>query len=102
VQFVGSMIDNSENCVAKTPDWDLYHEGHAGFLAITIANSTILESWLSAAQPDIIFMLGTNDAFTGRSMAAYTKIVLDIRASNLNMMIAVKLFLRDGEFGKTN
>jgi len=96
------MIDNSENCVAKTPDWDLYHEGHAGFLAITIANSTILESWLSAAQPDIVlFMLGTNDVFTGRSntdiLAAYTKMVLDIRASNPNMMIVVRLFLRDGE-----
>jgi len=102
VQFVGSMTDNSENCVAKTPNWDLHHEGHAGFLAINIANSTILENWLSAAQPDIVlFMLGTNDVFSGRSttdiLAAYTKMVLDIRASNPNMMIVVRLFLRDGE-----
>lgn len=93
VDFVGSMNNNPENCVAQSGPFDLNHEGHSGWLAIDIANQH-LEGWLADTQPDIVqFMLGTNDVFQGRSttdiMAAYTRMVELMRASNPEMMIIV-------------
>ncbi|KAF3765342.1 family 3 carbohydrate esterase [Cryphonectria parasitica EP155] len=93
IQFVGSMTDNPQNCTAVHTDWDHHHEGHSGYLAIDIANSD-LTGWLAAAEPDVVmFMLGTNDVFQGHAttdiIAAYTKMVGEMRASNPNMKIIV-------------
>lgn len=92
IQFVGSMTDNPENCVGNA-GWDMHHEGHSGFLAIDIANSDLV-GWLASAKPDIVmFMLGTNDVVQGHSttdiIAAYTKMVQEMRSSNANMKIIV-------------
>ena len=97
IQFVGSMTDNTQNCKSNATDgkFDLHHEGHSGYLAINIANTNLV-GWLSSAKPDIVmFMLGTNDVGQGHNtadiLAAYTKMVTEMRASNPNMKILVSL-----------
>ena len=91
------MTDNTQNCKSNATDgkFDLHHEGHSGYLAIDIAN-TDLVGWLSSAKPDVVmFMLGTNDVGRGHNtadiLAAYTKMVTEMRASNPNMKILVSL-----------
>lgn len=93
--LVGSSTTNTQNCVStqQGDQFDHDHEGHSGYLAINIANSN-LTGWLQAAQPDAVsFMLGTNDVAQGRStdeiLAAYTKMVMEMRDSNANMKIIV-------------
>lgn len=93
IDFVGSMTDNTQNCTAAHSDWDHHHEGHSGYLAIDIANN-YLTGWLASAKPDIVmFMLGTNDVFQSHStadiIAAYTKMVQEMRSSNPNTKIIV-------------
>lgn len=74
---------------------DGYNEGHGGYLATNIANQDQLPPWLDATNPDIVLMhLGTNDLFsgtntTGMVLAAYTKMVGQMRANNPNMKILV-------------
>lgn len=96
IQFVGSSTTNTQNCKASNANWDHHHEGHSGFLAIDIANKD-LTGWLASAKPDVVmFMLGTNDVNGKHSttdiMAAYTKMVEEMRASNPVMKIIVSLF----------
>jgi len=97
VQFVGSMTNNPQNCVAKTANWDQHHEGHSGYTAVNIAN-TNLKGWLASAKPDIVqFMLGTNDVNgnkpTADIIAAFTKMVGLMRESNPKMKIIVDLVI---------
>ena len=72
-----------------------YHEGHGGFLATGIANADQLPGWLAASTPNMVLMhLGTNDSFNAANtvdliLAAYTKLVGQMRASNPNMKILV-------------
>lgn len=92
IDFVGSMTNNPQNCQGN-PGWDQGHEGHSGYLAINIANNNLV-NWLVLAKPDIVmFMLGTNDITGGRStndiLAAYTKMVGQMRASNSRIRIIV-------------
>jgi lysophospholipase L1-like esterase len=71
------------------------NEGHGGFLATGIANQDQLPPWLAATNPDIVLMhLGTNDLFNAANttemvLAAYTKMVGQMRANNPNMTILV-------------
>jgi lysophospholipase L1-like esterase len=93
VQYVGSQNSNPQNCRPNTANWDMHHEGHSGWLAIDIANN-YLTNWLRSTPADIVmFMLGTNDVFRGRStndiIAAYTKMVNIMRAANPKMKIIV-------------
>ncbi len=93
VQYVGSQNSNPQNCKPATANWDQHHEGHSGWLAIDIANS-YLTNWLKSTPADIVmFMLGTNDVFRGKStddiIAAYTKMVNIMRASNPKTKIIV-------------
>ncbi|KAL0780505.1 hypothetical protein CaCOL14_001840 [Colletotrichum acutatum] len=93
VQFVGSMINNPQNCRAQSGSFDLHHEGHSGWLSINIANQ-YLQGWLASTKPDIVqFMLGTNDVAQGRTtndiVASYTKMAGLMRASNPQMKILV-------------
>ncbi|CZR62503.1 related to acetylxylan esterase [Phialocephala subalpina] len=97
IQFVGSSTTNTQNCKASTATWDHHHEGHSGFLAIDIANK-YLTGWLASAKPDVVmFMLGTNDVNGRHSttdiMAAYTKMVQEMRAINPAMKIIVDLVI---------
>ncbi|GAB1316479.1 hypothetical protein MFIFM68171_06689 [Madurella fahalii] len=97
VQYVGSQNSNPQNCRPNTANWDQHHEGHSGWLAIDIANN-YLTNWLRSTPADIVmFMLGTNDVFRGRStndiMAAYTKMVNIMRQANPNMKIIVDLVI---------
>lgn len=97
VQYVGSQNSNPQNCKPTTSGWDQHHEGHSGWLAIDIANN-YLTGWLQKTPADIVmFMLGTNDVFRGRStndiMAAYTKMVTIMRAANPKMKIIVDLVI---------
>ncbi|MFI7639014.1 cellulose binding domain-containing protein [Nonomuraea sp. NPDC049400] len=69
--------------------------GHGGYSATGIADQNQLPPWLDAAKPDIVLMhLGTNDMWggflpTGTVLAAYTKLVGQMRANNPNMKIIV-------------
>lgn len=95
VQYVGSQNSNPQNCKPNTANWDQHHEGHSGWLAIDIANN-YLTNWLKSTPADIVmFMLGTNDVFRGRStndiIAAYTKMVNIMRAANPKTKIIVRL-----------
>ena len=96
VQYVGSQNSNPQGCRPNTANWDQRHEGHSGWLAVDIANSH-LEGWLQRTPADIVmFMLGTNDVTRGKTtaeiMAAYTKMVNIMRASNPRMKIIVSCF----------
>jgi lysophospholipase L1-like esterase len=70
-------------------------EGHGGFAATGIADQNQLPAWLAATTPDIVLMhLGTNDMWggtisTSTILAAYSKLVDQMRASNPAMKILV-------------
>jgi lysophospholipase L1-like esterase len=92
IDFVGSVADGGCN-YGYTYDGD--NEGHGGFSATGIADQNQLPPWLAAANPDIVLMhLGTNDMWgnsipTSSVLAAYTKLVGQMRANNPNMKIIV-------------
>ncbi|WP_249350481.1 cellulose binding domain-containing protein [Microbispora sp. H10836] len=71
------------------------HEGHGGFSATGIADNDQLPPWLAATKPDIVLMhLGTNDMWGGyipttTVLAAYTKLIGQMRAANPKMKIIV-------------
>ncbi|WP_169948474.1 cellulose binding domain-containing protein [Microbispora sp. H11081] len=74
--------------------YDGDNEGHGGFLVTNVADQNQLPGWLSAARPDIVMMhFGTNDVWSNRPtstiLAAYGKLVDQMRASNPNMKILV-------------
>lgn len=93
IDFVGSVSDGGGCNPGFSYDFD--HEGHGGFSATGIADNNQLPPWLSAARPDIVLMhLGTNDMWGGfiplqNKLAAITKLVSQMRASNPNMKIIV-------------
>ena len=93
VDFVGGVSDGGGCNPGFAYDWD--HEGHGGFSATGIADNNQLPPWLSAARPDIVLVhLGTNDMWghfipTSTKLAAFTKLVGQMRANNPNMKIIV-------------
>ncbi|MFI7709098.1 cellulose binding domain-containing protein [Nonomuraea sp. NPDC049480] len=92
IDFVGSDPDGGCNYGFS---YDGDHEGHGGYSATGIADQNQLPPWLNAARPDIVLMhLGTNDMWggfvpTGTVLAAYTKLVGQMRANNPTMKIIV-------------
>ncbi|WP_433174954.1 cellulose binding domain-containing protein [Actinoallomurus sp. CA-150999] len=92
IDFVGSVPDGGCN-YGYSYDGD--NEGHGGYAATGIADQNQLPPWLDAAKPDIVLMhLGTNDMWGGtiptdKILAAYTKLVGQMRANNPNMKILV-------------
>tara|TARA_R110002003_G_scaffold143_15_gene13299 strand:+ start:1556 stop:2386 length:831 start_codon:yes stop_codon:yes gene_type:complete len=92
VNFVGSGRTEN-NCKDATYDRD--NEGHSGFLAIDIAAKNQLDGWLKTNPADVITMhLGTNDIVqqnkpVAEILAAFTKLVATMRASNARMKIVV-------------
>ncbi|MBG0818823.1 cellulose binding domain-containing protein [Planomonospora sp. ID82291] len=89
VDFVGTLPP--QGCGFA---YDGENEGHGGFLATNVADQDQLPAWLSATRPDIVMMhFGTNDAWSNRStatiLAAYGKLVDQMRQSNPDMKILV-------------
>ena len=93
IDFVGGVSDGGGCNPGYSYDWD--HEGHGGYAATGIADNNQLPPWLDAAKPDIVLMhLGTNDMWghyiaTSTKLAAFTKLVGQMRANNPNMKILV-------------
>ncbi|MEV7230700.1 cellulose binding domain-containing protein [Polymorphospora sp. NPDC051019] len=89
IDFVGTL--GPQGCGVP---YDGDNEGHGGALVTTVANQNQLPSWLSATRPDIVLMhFGTNDAWsnvpTATIIAAYDKLVDQMRASNPAMTVLV-------------
>ncbi len=90
IDFVGSL--SGQACPLL---FDSDNEGHGGVGVINMANQDQLPPWLAAANPDIVLMhLGTNDLFSttiviNDVLAAYTKLIGQMRANNPNMTIIV-------------
>ncbi|MEJ3745784.1 cellulose binding domain-containing protein [Actinomycetes bacterium KLBMP 9797] len=89
IDFVGTLPP--QGC-AIAHDGD--NEGHGGALATTVADQNQLVGWLATARPDVVLMhFGTNDVWSARStdtvLAAYGKLVDQMRASNPSMRILV-------------
>ncbi|MEV0152099.1 MULTISPECIES: cellulose binding domain-containing protein [unclassified Nonomuraea] len=92
IDFVGSVPDGG---CGYGYSYDGDNEGHGGYAATGIADQNQLPPWLVAARPDIVLMhLGTNDMWggfipTSTVLAAYTKLVGQMRANNPDMKIIV-------------
>ncbi|SES27362.1 Lysophospholipase L1 [Streptomyces sp. yr375] len=89
IDFVGTL--NAQAC-ALTHDAD--NEGHGGFQVTATADQNLLPGWLAATLPDIVVMhFGTNDVWSSIApdtiLAAYTKLVGQMRASNPAMKVLV-------------
>ncbi|GAA4697432.1 cellulose binding domain-containing protein [Phytohabitans rumicis] len=89
IDFVGTLPGGGCS-VAHDGD----NEGHGGYQAVGIADQNQLPPWLAATSPDIVLMhLGTNDVWNNRPaatiLAAYGKLVDQMRANNPNMRIIV-------------
>jgi lysophospholipase L1-like esterase len=74
--------------------YDGDNEGHGGFLATSVADQNQLVGWLATTRPDIVMMhFGTNDVWSNRPndviLAAFSKLVDQMRAGNPNMRILV-------------
>jgi lysophospholipase L1-like esterase len=93
VDFVGTLP--AQGCGFT---YDGENEGHGGFLATDVADQNQLPGWLAATGPDVVMMhFGTNDVWNNRSpatiLAAFTKLVGQMRASNPAMKILVAQIL---------
>ncbi|WP_030147145.1 MULTISPECIES: GDSL-type esterase/lipase family protein [unclassified Streptomyces] len=89
VDFVGTLPP--QGC-GQAHDGD--NEGHGGELVTNVADRNLLPARLAATHPDIVVMhFGTNDVWSSvapdRILAAYTKLVTQMRASNPDMRILV-------------
>ncbi|MFF5225856.1 cellulose binding domain-containing protein [Dactylosporangium sp. NPDC000521] len=93
IDFVGGVSDGGGCNPGYAYDFD--HEGHGGFSATGIADNNQLPPWLAAARPDVVLMhLGTNDMWggyipTATKLAAFTKLVGQMRAQNPAVRIVV-------------
>ncbi|WEH19877.1 GDSL-type esterase/lipase family protein [Streptomyces sp. VNUA24] len=89
LDFVGTLP--TQGC-GQEHDGD--NEGHGGELVTHVADQNLLPARLSATRPDIVVMhFGTNDVWSSiapdRILAAYTKLVGQMRASHPHMRVLV-------------
>ncbi|WP_433206771.1 cellulose binding domain-containing protein [Dactylosporangium sp. CS-047395] len=89
IDFVGTQAP--QGCAVP---YDGDGEGHGGALVTAVADQNQLVGWLAATHPDVVLMhFGTNDVWSNRStdtiLAAYSKLVDQMRASNPAMRILV-------------
>ncbi|GAA0582041.1 hypothetical protein GCM10010172_78880 [Paractinoplanes ferrugineus] len=89
VDFVGTLP--GQGCGFG---YDGENEGHGGYLVTNVADQNLLVDWLAATHPDVVLMhFGTNDVWSNLStesiLAAYTKLVAQMRASKPTMKILV-------------
>jgi len=95
----GVVGDSPDRQAAPPPQgcgqpYDGDNEGHGGALVTTVAEQNQLPAWLAATRPDVVLMhFGTNDVWSNRAtstiLAAYSRLVDQMRASNPNMRILV-------------
>ncbi|MFB9351334.1 GDSL-type esterase/lipase family protein [Streptomyces heliomycini] len=89
IDFVGTLP--AQGCgVAHDGD----NEGHGGELVTNVADRNLLPARLAATLPDIVVMhFGTNDVWSNvspdRILAAYTRLVGQMRESNPDMRVLV-------------
>jgi hypothetical protein len=74
--------------------YDGENEGHGGALVTAVADQNQLVGWLGATNPNVVLMhFGTNDVWSNRStatiLAAYGKLVDQMRANNASMKVIV-------------
>jgi len=68
IDFVGSQYGVGNGPPAN-PEFDMDHEGHAGWRADEILNR--IQTWATAASPDFVLLhIGTNDLSQGQSVAS--------------------------------
>ena len=89
VDFVGTLP--AQGCGFA---YDGENEGHGGALVTAVADQNQLVGWLAASKPDVVLMhFATNDVWSARPtatiLAAWTKLVGQMRASNPAMKILV-------------
>ncbi|MFI5910799.1 cellulose binding domain-containing protein [Dactylosporangium sp. NPDC051541] len=89
IDFVGTQAP--QGCAVP---YDGDGEGHGGALVTAVADQNQLPGWLAATLPDVVLMhFGTNDVWSNRStdtiLAAYSKLVDQMRASNPSMRVLV-------------
>ncbi|MBV1852990.1 cellulose binding domain-containing protein [Catellatospora tritici] len=89
IDFVGTL--GPQGCGVA---YDGDNEGHGGYLVTNVADQNQLVPWLAATLPDIVVMhFGTNDVWSNRApsviLAAYSKLVDQMRAGNPNMKVLV-------------
>lgn len=89
VDFVGTL--GPQGCSVP---YDGDNEGHGGYLVTNVANQNLLPGWLTATRPDVVLMhFGTNDVWSNIApatiLAAYSKLVDQMRASNPGMVVLV-------------
>ncbi|MGI5373164.1 GDSL-type esterase/lipase family protein [Streptomyces sp. CA-251387] len=89
IDFVGTLTHRG---CAQAHDGD--NEGHGGELVTNVADQNLLPGRLAATLPDIVVMhFGTNDVWSSispdRILAAYTKLVEQMRAANPDMKVLV-------------
>ncbi|MEX3106700.1 MULTISPECIES: cellulose binding domain-containing protein [unclassified Streptomyces] len=89
IDFVGTL--GQQGC-GQPFDGD--NEGHGGELVTNVADQNLMPARLAATRPDIVAMhFGTNDVWSAitpdRILAAYTKLVGQMRAANPDMKILV-------------
>ncbi|MEU7867620.1 cellulose binding domain-containing protein [Dactylosporangium sp. NPDC049140] len=89
IDFVGTQAP--QGCSVP---YDGDGEGHGGALVTAVADQNQLVGWLDATHPDVVLMhFGTNDVWSNRStdtiLAAYSKLVDQMRASNPSMRVLV-------------
>ncbi|CAL9590004.1 hypothetical protein SUDANB6_05239 [Streptomyces sp. enrichment culture] len=89
IDFVGTL--GPQGC-GQEHDGD--NEGHGGELATVVADRNLLPARLAATRPDIVVMhFGTNDVWSAippdRILAAYTRLVEQMRTDNPDMRILV-------------
>ncbi|GAA2430318.1 GDSL-type esterase/lipase family protein [Streptomyces glaucus] len=89
VDFVGTL--GPQGC---GQEYDGDHEGHGGELVTHVADRNLLPARLAATRPDIVVMhFGTNDVWSDvapdRILAAYSRLVQQMRDSNPDMKVLV-------------
>ncbi|MGW0497617.1 GDSL-type esterase/lipase family protein [Streptomyces sp. NPDC003007] len=89
IDFVGTLPP--QGC-GQAHDGD--NEGHGGELVTNVADQDLLPGRLASTRPDIVVMhFGTNDVWSGispdRILAAYTRLVAQMRASDPDTRILV-------------
>ncbi|WP_254664760.1 SGNH/GDSL hydrolase family protein, partial [Streptomyces prasinopilosus] len=89
VDFVGTLP--GQGCGMA---YDGDNEGHGGELVTRLADQDLLPGRLAATRPDIVVMhFGTNDVWSGvspdRVLAAYTKLVAQMRAADPDTRLLV-------------
>ncbi|MFB9445003.1 cellulose binding domain-containing protein [Dactylosporangium vinaceum] len=89
IDFVGTQAP--QGCSVP---YDGDGEGHGGALVTAVADQDQLPGWLAASRPDVVLMhFGTNDVWSNKStdtiLAAYSKLVDQMRAANPSMRVLV-------------